>query len=116
MAFSNAERQARYRARLKAQVVPEAVIPAVQAAVDAALAALWAYFSRPMPGGDLWADTQDCADVADYRALLAREPGALLRSCQDVTSYGVGLKPDEAAALGRVIELAGVLQLTARSA
>lgn len=116
MALSNAERQARYRAKLKAQVAPEALVPAAQAAVDTALAALWSYFSRPMPGGDLWADTQGCADMAEYRALLAGEPGALLRTCQDVTSYTVGLLPDEAAALGRVIELAGVLQLTARGA
>ena len=111
MALSNAERQARYRARLKAKVTPEALVPAVRAVADTALAALWAYFSRPTPAGDLWADIEGCTTIADYRDLLARDPGALLRSCREVISFGVGLLPEEAVALNAVVELADALAL-----
>ncbi|WP_374531189.1 hypothetical protein [Novosphingobium sp.] len=116
MALSNAERQARYRARLKERAAPEALVPRVVDAADAAVAALWSFFSRPMPGGGLWADTEGCANLAEYRALLASEPGSLLRSCREVTSFGAGLLPHEADALRQLIALSEALLLTPRGA
>lgn len=112
MAMSNAERQARYRARLKANASLDALADRADQAVDAAVAAVWTFFNRPSPGGARWADIEGCESIADYRATLASDPGALVEVCRQLVTYSVGLRPDEAKALGVIVDLADALSLT----
>lgn len=116
MALSNAERQARYRARMKARANGDAVLDHVGNAVDEAVDALWAFFNRPGPGGGEWDDIIGCATLADYRALLARDPAALVDACRGIAWLGEGLSEQEAAAIRRVLGIADRLALKPQAA
>lgn len=115
MAMTNAQRQARYRARLKARASREALGERARAAADDAVAALWAFFNRPGPTGECWDDVEGCATLAEYRAQLAAEPGALVGICRDLTTVSVGMAPEELKAIGVVVEIADALELAGRS-
>ena len=112
MALTNAERQARYRARLKARASLDALGERTREAVDEAVSSIWAFFNRPNPSGDLWADIDGFETLDDYRAMLAADPEALVNICRDLTTYSVGLEPDEARAIQLVVTIADALSLT----
>ena len=109
--MSNAERQARYRSRLKTRASFDTLAERTAEAVDEAISSLWTFFNRPGPSGNLWADIEGCETLADYRAMLAGDPDALLEICRDLTTYSVGLEADEAKAIQRLVDIANALAL-----
>lgn len=111
MALTNAQRQARYRARLKASASLDALGRRAGEAVDEALSVIWEFFNRPSPGGARWADIDGCETLADYRAALATDPGALVETCRQLVTYSVGLKPEEARVLQVIVDMADALAL-----
>lgn len=108
MALTNAERQARYRARMKAHAAGAGLMNHVDKAVDEAAEALWAFFNRPDPDGQPWADIDGCAGIEDYRAGLT---GQLLATCRALLWNGEGLEPHERAAIAKLIEIADRLEM-----
>jgi hypothetical protein len=111
MALSNAERQARHRARIKARAAGGALLEHVEKAVDEAVDALWAFFNRPGPGGEVWADIAGCQTRAEYRVHLSRDPGGLVEACRGVQWLGEGLTAEEARAINRVVAVADLVEL-----
>lgn len=115
MALTNAERQARYRARQKARASAVDIVQLVAKSVEEAVDALWNFFNRPGPGGELWDDIAGCASREDYRALLARAPSGLVEACRGIAWLGEGLQDEEAAAIARLIVIADLVELRARA-
>lgn len=111
--LTNAERQARYRERLKANASLDALGDRARDAVDQAIAALWAFFSR-YDGGKPLGDVADFTTVAEWRASLAREPGALIEYCRSVTEHDANrLTADELAPINAIVAMADAISLAA---
>jgi hypothetical protein len=113
MALSNAERQARYRARQKARAGAVDVVQLVGKSVEEAVDALWNFFNRPGPGGEVWDDIAGCASREDYRALLASAPSGLIEACRSIAWLGEGLRDEETAAIARLIAVVDLLEMRA---
>ena len=111
MAFSNAERQRRYRQKLKARASSDAAGDHARAAVERAVQALWAFHQRPGPGGIDWSAIDGCTTLAAYRSELERNPGNLIQAARAFLPDFAGLTPDEARAMATVIELSDALRL-----
>ncbi|WP_298290516.1 hypothetical protein [Novosphingobium sp.] len=114
MAFSNAERQRRYRQKLKARASADAAGELARAAIERAVQALWAFHQRPGTGGIDWAAIDGCTTLAEYRSELERSPGNLIQAVRAFLPDFAGLTPDEARAIAVVIELSDALRLAPR--
>jgi hypothetical protein len=111
MAFTNAERQRRYRQKLKLRASPDGVGEQARLAVERAVQALWAFHQRPGPGGTDWAAIDGCTTLAQYRSELERSPGNLIQAARAFLPDFAGLTADEARAIAVVIELSDALRL-----
>lgn len=113
MAFTNAERQRRYRQKLKTLASGGAMGAQARAATERAIAALWAFHERPAPGGMAWAQIDGCATLNQYRSELERSPGNLIQACRAFVPEFDGLTQSEAQAIAAVIDIADALRLAA---
>jgi hypothetical protein len=114
MALTNAERQARYRARLKRNASTEALGQRVHRLVDEAVEALWIILNRPSPDGQGWAEIEGIGSLADYRRMLALDPGQLASTCRDLLWVSHLLEDDEKLVLQALVDVSDALAMTPR--
>lgn len=108
--MSNADRQREFRKRLKKRASLDALGEQATKAADLALEALWAFYSRPAPGGGQWGDMERFVDIAAFKASCV-DDGDLREWCENALCEWreCGATEDEAKAWQTVVDATDAL-------